>query len=60
MAVLVKEEALARALARALLVLRITHGLFLLQWGVEKFVALSRVGRAQVRQSMSPTNPASN
>ncbi len=40
MAVLVKEEALARALARALLVLRITHGLFLLQWGVEKFVAL--------------------
>ena len=29
---------LARALARALLVLRITLGLFVLQWGVEKFV----------------------
>jgi putative oxidoreductase len=31
-------EALAQALFRALLVLRITLGLFLLQWGVEKFV----------------------
>src|SRR3546814_1235182 len=30
-------EAFTRALARALLVLRITLGLFLLQWGVEKF-----------------------
>jgi|GEM_PF-3029693 len=38
MAVFVKEEALARALARARLVLRITLGLFLLQSGVEKFV----------------------
>jgi putative oxidoreductase len=33
-----KDEALAPALARALLALRITLGLFLLQWGVEKFV----------------------
>ena len=33
-----KDEALAQALFRALLVLRITLGLFLLQWGVEKFV----------------------
>ncbi len=33
-----KEETLAKALSRALLVLRITLGLFLLQWGVEKFV----------------------
>ncbi len=32
------DEALARSLSRALLVLRITLGLFLLQWGVEKFV----------------------
>jgi putative oxidoreductase len=32
------DEALARALPRALLALRITLGLFLLQWGVEKFV----------------------
>lgn len=32
------DEALARALSRAMLVLRITLGLFLLQWGVEKFV----------------------
>jgi putative oxidoreductase len=32
------DDALARALARALLALRITLGLFLLQWGVEKFV----------------------
>src|ERR687896_923536 len=31
-------EALAQAVTRALLVLRITLGLFLLQWGVEKFV----------------------
>jgi putative oxidoreductase len=31
-------EALMQALSRALLVLRITLGLFLLQWGVEKFV----------------------
>jgi putative oxidoreductase len=31
-------EALTQALSRALLVLRITLGLFLLQWGVEKFV----------------------
>lgn len=33
-----KDEALTQALSRALLVLRITLGLFLLQWGVEKFV----------------------
>jgi putative oxidoreductase len=33
-----KDEALTQALGRALLVLRITLGLFLLQWGVEKFV----------------------
>ena len=33
-----KDEALTQALFRALLVLRITLGLFLLQWGVEKFV----------------------
>lgn len=32
------DAALARALPRALLVLRITLGLFLLQWGVEKCV----------------------
>ena len=32
------ERRLTRALPRALLVLRITLGLFLLQWGVEKFV----------------------
>jgi putative oxidoreductase len=32
------DEALAQALSRALLALRITLGLFLLQWGVEKFV----------------------
>jgi len=32
------DENLARALHRALLVLRIALGLFLLQWGVEKFV----------------------
>jgi uncharacterized membrane protein YphA (DoxX/SURF4 family) len=36
---LMTDEALAQALFRALfLVLRITLGLFLLQWGVEKFV----------------------
>jgi putative oxidoreductase len=35
---IVKDEALARALPRALLALRIMLGLFLLQWGVEKFV----------------------
>jgi uncharacterized membrane protein YphA (DoxX/SURF4 family) len=34
-----KDEVLAKALPRALLVLRVTLGLFLLQWGVEKFVA---------------------
>ncbi len=33
-----KDDALTQALSRALLVLRITLGLFLLQWGVEKFV----------------------
>jgi uncharacterized membrane protein YphA (DoxX/SURF4 family) len=33
-----RDEALTQALSRALLVLRITLGLFLLQWGVEKFV----------------------
>ena len=33
-----KDEALAQALFRALLVLRVTLGLFLLQWGIEKFV----------------------
>jgi len=32
------DEAFKRALARALFALRITLGLFLLQWGVEKFV----------------------
>jgi putative oxidoreductase len=32
------EETRAKALSRALLALRITLGLFLLQWGVEKFV----------------------
>ncbi|MGH7516756.1 MAG: DoxX family protein [Gemmatimonadales bacterium] len=32
------DDALTRALSRALLVLRITLGLFLLQWGLEKFV----------------------
>jgi putative oxidoreductase len=32
------DEALGRALSQALLVLRVTLGLFLLQWGVEKFV----------------------
>jgi uncharacterized membrane protein YphA (DoxX/SURF4 family) len=31
-------EALVPSLSRALLVLRVTLGLFLLQWGVEKFV----------------------
>jgi uncharacterized membrane protein YphA (DoxX/SURF4 family) len=31
------DDALARALPRALLALRLTLGLFLLQWGVEKF-----------------------
>lgn len=33
-----KDESLARVLPRALLVLRVTLGLFLLQWGAEKFV----------------------
>jgi uncharacterized membrane protein YphA (DoxX/SURF4 family) len=33
-----KNETLTQTLSRALLVLRITLGLFLLQWGVEKFV----------------------
>ena len=33
------DAALDRALFRALLVLRVTLGVFLLQWGVEKFVA---------------------
>jgi len=32
------DESLARALSAATLALRITLGLFLLQWGVEKFV----------------------
>lgn len=32
------DEALPQTLSRALLALRITLGLFLLQWGVEKFV----------------------
>jgi putative oxidoreductase len=32
------DEALSKALFRALLVLRIALGLFLLQWGIEKFV----------------------
>lgn len=32
------DDTLRRALPRALLVLRVTLGLFLLQWGVEKFV----------------------
>jgi putative oxidoreductase len=33
-----EDAALTQALSRALLALRITLGLFLLQWGVEKFV----------------------
>jgi putative oxidoreductase len=33
-----QDEALAKALRPALLALRITLGIFLLQWGVEKFV----------------------
>ena len=33
-----KDETLAQTLPRALLVLRITLALFLLQWGIEKFV----------------------
>ena len=33
-----RDEALVPSLSRALLVLRVTLGLFLLQWGVEKFV----------------------
>lgn len=32
------EDALTRALPRALLALRVTLGVFLLQWGLEKFV----------------------
>lgn len=32
------DDALTHALSRALLVLRITLGIFLLQWGIEKFV----------------------
>src|SRR6266496_2689556 len=32
------DDRLTRALGRALLALRITLGLFLLQWGVEKFL----------------------
>jgi len=32
------DQALSKTLSRALLALRITLGLFLLQWGVEKFV----------------------
>jgi putative oxidoreductase len=35
-----KDEALAQALFRSLLVLRVTLGIFLLQWGIEKFVML--------------------
>jgi putative oxidoreductase len=35
---LMPDEALTQALSRALPALRITLGLFLLQWGVEKFV----------------------
>jgi putative oxidoreductase len=35
------DGALARALPRALLALRVTLGLFLLQWGIEKFVVPS-------------------
>ena len=34
----IADEALSKALFRALLALRITLGLFLLQWGVEKFI----------------------
>jgi uncharacterized membrane protein YphA (DoxX/SURF4 family) len=33
------DEALPQTLSRALLVLRVALGVFLLQWGVEKFVA---------------------
>lgn len=33
-----RDDTLSRAMRRALLTLRITLGLFLLQWGVEKFV----------------------
>jgi putative oxidoreductase len=32
------EESLAQSVARALVILRITLGVFLLQWGIEKFV----------------------
>lgn len=32
------DAALSKSLSRALLVLRLTLGLFLLQWGVEKFI----------------------
>jgi putative oxidoreductase len=35
------DGALTRALPRALLALRVTLGLFLLQWGIEKFVVPS-------------------
>lgn len=34
----IADEALSKPLFRALLALRITLGLFLLQWGVEKFI----------------------
>jgi uncharacterized membrane protein YphA (DoxX/SURF4 family) len=37
METIMKDESLPGALGRALLALRITLGLFLLQWGVEKF-----------------------
>jgi putative oxidoreductase len=37
METVMRDEVLAPTLARALLVLRITLGLFLLQWGLEKF-----------------------
>src|SRR5688500_3092403 len=36
-----KDEALAQALFRSLLVLRVTLGIFLLQWGIEKFLVPS-------------------
>ena len=33
-----RSEALAQSLVRALAILRVTLGIFLLQWGIEKFV----------------------
>jgi uncharacterized membrane protein YphA (DoxX/SURF4 family) len=38
MGISMSDETLIRTLPRALLVLRVTLGLFLLQWGLEKFI----------------------